>query len=208
MKIKLCGIKRKEDIEYINEFRPDYIGFIFAPSARQITPEHAATLNKNLSIGIKSVGIFVNEPVENVVRATEISGTDVIQLHGDEDKEYIDNLKKHTDKKILKAVRLQNSDDLYSADRLGADFLLIDSFKASQYGGTGKTADWNVIKHTIIYTPFFLAGGINTENITEAISCVDPYGIDISGGIETNGLKDREKIRKIMNIVNPYRFDS
>lgn len=208
MKIKLCGIKRTEDIEYINEFRPDYIGFIFAPSARQITPEHAAILHKNLSIGIKSVGIFVNEPIDSVVRATEISGTDVIQLHGDEDKEYIEKLKKHTDKKIWKAVRVQSSDDIYSADSLGADFLVIDSFKESQYGGTGKTADWNVIKHTNIYTPFFLAGGINTGNMVEAISYVDPYGIDISGGIETNGIKDREKIKNIMNIINPYRFDS
>lgn len=201
MKLKLCGIRRKEDIEYINEFCPDYIGFVFAPSRRMITPENAAALNSIKRSDIKSVGVFVNSSVSDICSAAEISGIDVIQLHGDENAEYICELRKHTGLEIWKAVRVKTEDDISKAHKLGADKLLLDSFSSSQYGGTGKTADWNIIKRSDITAPFFVAGGINADNILSAVSELSPYGIDISGGIETDGVKDREKIKKIIQLL-------
>ncbi|MDO5560294.1 MAG: phosphoribosylanthranilate isomerase [Oscillospiraceae bacterium] len=208
MKLKLCGIRSSEDIEYMNEFRPDYIGYVFAPSPRRITPKHARKLNKKLAIGIRSAGVFVNEPVDELIDAVKISGVDVIQLHGDETREYISELRKLTDKKIWKAVRVRDSSDIVRADMFGADALVLDSYSRSRYGGTGKTSDWDVISNIRISTPFFMAGGIDTSNLSNCVSEIDPYGIDISGGIETDGHKDHEKIKQIMKIINPYRFDS
>lgn len=208
MKLKLCGIKTAEDISYINEFRPDYAGYVFARSARRITPKHARKLNIKLAVGIKSVGVFVNETIAALIEAVKISGIDIIQLHGDETAEYISTLRSLTDKKIWKAVRVTEKSDILNACRLDADALVLDSFCTDSYGGTGKTADWNIITQAQTDKPFFLAGGINCSNLEQAIKETDPYGIDISGGIETDGHKDREKIRQIMKIINPYRFDS
>lgn len=202
MIVKLCGLRRFEDVEYVNEFMPDYIGFIFAEnSKRTVTIEQAKALSKRLSSYIQRVGVFVNQPAQYIKKAVDEVGLNVYQLHGDEDFDYIENIGKTIDADIWKAVRVRSSEDIKFADKLGVDVILLDSFSSGQYGGTGKVADWDTIRKTKINTDFFLAGGLNEDNIIKAIELVNPYGIDISGGIETGGFKDRMKIKKLMDII-------
>ena len=202
MKIKLCGIKRPEDIVFMNEFRPDYVGFVFAGSKRRVTPETAAALTKHLDDGIKKVGVFVNEPPESAAQTVNLVGLDVVQLHGDETAQDIADLRQLLPGvEIWKAVRVRNRESIPAAQRLWADLLLLDSFSKDEYGGTGKTADFGLIREANLKVPFFLAGGLNCGNLSEAIRETDPYGVDISSGIETGGVKDRRKIGQIMRIL-------
>ena len=178
MKIKLCGIRRLEDIRYVNEFKPDYVGFILSQGFRRsIGLGTFCELKSYLDKNIRTVGVFVNEPLKYILKyyAEEL---DVIQLHGDENAEYLQELKKMVKCKIWKAVRVKNAEDITIADKLGADLLLLDSFSANEYGGTGKTADWSIINSVDIKTPFFLAGGLNKDNICDAVRTVKPYGIE------------------------------
>ena len=199
LKIKLCGMRRPEDIEYINSFPPDYAGFILSPGFRRsIDRETFLRLVSLLRSSISPVGVFVDEPIENVVEfAPKLS---VIQLHGGENEEYIRRLRGliPADCEIWKAVRVKSEDDILKADRLPADKLLLDAFSENSVGGTGKTADWDLIGKTRISKPFFAAGGITAANFREAAERLSPYGIDLSGGIETGGAKDLLKIREIM----------
>lgn len=207
MKIKLCGIRRLKDVEYLNEFKPDYAGFILSEGFRRyVDPETFLKLKSHLDKSIKTVGVFVNEPMDRIMKyyAEEL---DVIQLHGDETDEYLQKLKNKVKCKIWRAVRVKNAKDVISADNIGADLLLLDSFSANQYGGTGKTADWSIINSVNIKTPFFLAGGLNKDNVCDAVQTVKPYGIDISGGIETDGFKDRNKIENIMKLIRSEYFE-
>lgn len=207
MKIKLCGIKRLDDIQYINEFKPDYAGFILSEGFRRsVDPNTFCKLKSHIDKNIKTVGVFVNEPLEYILEYYN-EGLDVIQLHGDETAEYLQKLKKMVKCKIWRAVRVKCTADITSADNMGADLLLLDSFSEKKYGGTGKTADWNIISSVNIKTPFFLAGGLNINNIGAAVKTVNPYGIDISGGIETNGFKDRNKIEIIMKLIRSGNFE-
>lgn len=201
MKLKFCGIRRPEDAEFVNETKPDYIGFIFASSKRYVSPEDAGKLAAVIDPDIKKAGVFVNESIEGIINTAKISGIDIIQLHGDESAEFISELRKLTDCEIWKAVRVRSSEDILNAEKLGADRLLLDSFSKEAYGGTGKVADWDVIKNTKINTPFFVAGGLKEDNILTAVSELDPYGLDISGGIETDGCKDIGKMRKIISLL-------
>lgn len=207
MKIKLCGIRRPDDIRYVNEFKPDYVGFILSEGfKRSVGLGTFCELKSHLDKNIKTVGVFVNEPLEYILKyyAEEL---DVIQLHGDETAEYLQELKKMVKCNIWRAVRVKNAEDIITADNMGADLLLLDSFSVKGYGGTGKTADWNIISRVNIKTPYFLAGGLNKNNICDAIKTVKPYGIDISGGIETDGFKDREKIENIMKLIRSGNFE-
>ncbi len=202
MIVKLCGLRRLEDIEYVNEFMPDYVGFIFAEnSKRTVTIEQAKELSKNLSCYIQKVGVFVNQPAQYIKKAVDEVGLNVYQLHGDEDYDYIQQISNIVDADIWKAVRVRSSEDIAFADNLGVDAILLDSFSSGQYGGTGKLADWNTITKAKIDTRFFLAGGLYENNIINAIKTVKPYGVDISGGIETDGFKDRLKIKRLMNLI-------
>lgn len=201
MKLKFCGIRRDRDIEYVNITRPDYIGFVFAPSRRYISPDEAAELSLKIRPEIKKAGVFVNETPENILNTAAKAKLDIIQLHGDEDGEFIKSLRYRTDCEIWKAVRVRDSGDIQRADMMNADKLLLDSFSQSQYGGTGKTADWEIIKQTPVKTPFFIAGGLNEHNILSAVSELSPFGLDISGGIETEGTKDLNKMKKIIDLL-------
>ena len=156
VKIKFCGLFREKDIEYVNELNPDYIGFVFAKSKRQVSIKQAIKLKSKLNTNIKAVGVFVNEDIEKVL-------------------EIIDK-------------------DIEVWKDSCADYLLLDNGQ-----GTGKTFNWNNIKN--LNRPFFLAGGLNLENINEAILKVKPMAIDISSGIETNGVKDFEKMKEVIKIV-------
>lgn len=201
MMLKLCGIRRPEDISYVNAFPPDYIGFVFAKSKRQVTPKQAAALTQELQHGIQTVGVFVNEPLESLLHIARTARLDVLQLHGDEDEAYITALRQRTDLPVWKAVRVTDAESLQRTDRLSVDRLLLDSFSPACYGGTGKTANWAVIREARPQTPFFLAGGLTIDNLEEAIESLHPGGVDLSGGIETNGCKDAEKIKAVVALV-------
>lgn len=196
--IKLCGMRRTEDIAYVNEFRPDYIGMILAEGFRRsVDINTALSLVNELEDGIKKVGVFVDTPIDRVRAAAEILRLDAIQLHGNENADYLNALR-DLNIPLWKAVRVSCSEDITAAEKSGADMLLLDSFVKGRVGGTGVAADWDIIRNTEINTPFFLAGGINADNISEAMTV--SKNIDISGGIETDGFKDREKIKAVMSI--------
>ncbi len=195
--IKLCGIRRREDVQIVNEFLPDYIGMILTNGFRRtVDMDTAEELSRLLDKRIKKVGVFVNEPAENVRSAADRLGLDVIQLHGDEDGEYIRSLNVKCE--IWKAVRVRSSEDILSAEKLGCDRLLLDSFVKNAVGGTGIVADWDIIKNTNITLPYFLAGGIGEDNIGAALEICP--NIDLSGSVETDGVKDREKVRRITEL--------
>lgn len=202
MKVKFCGMRRAADIEYANEYRPDYVGFILSDGfKRSIDFGTFYELNTYLDKDIKRAGVFVNEPLENILRCAYNENLDVIQLHGDENREYIKKLRENFFGEIWKAVRVKNADDIENADRLGADMLLLDSFVPDSYGGTGVTADLNSIRKARFKTPFFIAGGLNCTNVKQIVEDIRPDGVDVSGGIETDGFKNKDKIKKFMEIV-------
>lgn len=204
IKLKLCGMRRREDIDYVNKYRPDYVGFILSEGfGRSIDLETFYELAGCLDDGIRRVGVFVNEPVENILKdyAEEL---DVIQLHGDENWRYIRRLRDsiHSGCEIWKAVRVRSTADIEKWNRSKADKLLLDAFQEGLVGGTGKTADWSLITAARIEKPFFAAGGITAQNFIEAATVLNPYGIDLSGGIETDGVKDEAKIAEIIELKN------
>ena len=201
MKIKMCGLRRPDDIIYANEYLPDYIGFVFAESRRKVSGEEAKNLGAQLDPFIKKVGVFVNEPVRSLITISKQAGLDIIQLHGDEGEEYIKEVKHETGKELWKAVRVRMVKDIQEAQRLPADKLLLDSFSEESYGGTGKVMDFAVLDQADIRIPYFIAGGLTVENLPEILKKAEPYGIDISSGIETEGVKDREKMLKVIQCV-------
>lgn len=201
MKLKFCGLRRPEDIAYVNAAPPDYIGFVFANSRRHVSPQEARALSNDLISGIQTVGVFVNEPLPQLLEAAAIAGLSVLQLHGDEDESYIRALREQWSGPIWKAVRVQTAQDIKHAQRLPVDMLLLDAFSPNVYGGTGKTVDFKLIAQNRPALPFFLAGGLDASNLKEAIHMVHPDGIDLSGGIEKNGYKDAEKIKEIYDLI-------
>lgn len=194
-KIKLCGLSRQCDIEWANELKPDYIGFIFwSKSKRNVSPEKARELKALLSPDIKAVGVFVNEPVENVAELLSNNIIDIAQLHGSEDEEYIAKLRTLSDKPIIKAFLLKSKDDAETAEKSTADHILLDSGM-----GAGKSFDWNLLRE--INRPYFLAGGLYPENVRDAIDKLSPFAVDVSSGIETDNFKDKNKMTAIVKAV-------
>lgn len=197
-RIKICGLSRIRDIEAVNRVRPDYIGFVFAPSKRQVGATWASSLKRALDHRIQAVGVFVNAPVSEVVQLADGGTIQVIQLHGDEDEAYIRELKRRSGAPVIKAVRVQSGEDILRAKQLPCDYLLLDTYTKGQYGGSGRVFDWNMIPP--LGKPFFLAGGICRENVPEALAC-RPYCLDVSSAVETDGRKDPEKIRRMVEAV-------
>lgn len=204
MKIKICGLKRREDIEVVNQVMPDYIGFVFARSKRQVSMEEAAALKKHVRPEIKTVGVFVNEDINQIIRLCKHNIIDVIQLHGDEEEKEINDIRSKVSNPIIKAIRVHAMEDIKKAKDYTADFLLFDAYHQDQYGGSGLTFDWSMVNN--IKLPFFLAGGINTNNIVMAMDRCNPYGIDVSSGVETEGVKDRDKIVEIVSKLRNYNY--
>lgn len=201
--IKICGLSNTLDIEAVNLLMPDYIGFVFAESNRQISDMRAKKLKKVLNKHIKAVGVFVNERIDNIVSICEQGIIDMIQIHGDEDEEYIKRLKSRTEKPVIRAFRIRSMEDIRAAQGCCADYILLDSFREGAYGGSGHMFPWDLTKE--IGREFFLAGGIHLSNVIEAVTTCHPYCIDVSSGVETRGLKDREKIREIIRRVRSVR---
>ena len=207
-KVKMCGISKVETIPAIVDAKPDYMGLVFAPSKRQVTVEQAKILVEELhkqyavrynSETIKTVGVFVNETIENLLKIAEEVKLDVIQLHGDEDEFFIQILKEQSNVEVWKAVQVRSAADAEKWIDSSADMLLFDAYHEDERGGTGEVFDWSSLDE--FERPFMLAGGIDSTNVARAIRTVRPYGIDISSGIETEGVKDNEKMKAFTNIV-------
>lgn len=197
VKIKICGLKRLEDIEIVNKYKPDYIGFVFAESKRKVSHDLALEMKKNLSSDIICVGVFVNAEISEILTLFDKGVIDVAQLHGNESEDYINSLKEKTNNElvIINAIEMSDDKNLLEYDNSCCDFLLLDSGK-----GSGKTFDWRLIRKDL-KKDFFLAGGINSDNIEKAIVEFNPYAIDLSSSVETNGFKDENKIREIMEVI-------
>ncbi len=194
-KVKLCGLKSEADIAAANILRPDYVGFVFAPhSRRYLAPQKAALLRQQLDKNIIAVGVFVNEKVEAVATLLTEGTIDIAQLHGAENDEYISQLKQLTDKEIIKAFKIENTGDVKLAALSSADYILLDSG-----GGTGTSFDWNLLQG--FARPYFLAGGLDCSNVSEAVCRLRPYAVDVSSGIETDGTKDYEKMTAFVEAV-------
>jgi phosphoribosylanthranilate isomerase len=198
-KVKICGLTRLEDIKAVNEVLPDYVGFVFANSRRKVGLETAIELKKNLNSSIKAVGVFVNEEPENIIRFCKEQVIDVIQLHGDEKEEYILKLKQYLGNDIIKAVRVKEAADINKEARLPCDYILLDTYREGQYGGSGTVFNWNLISN--VSKPFFLAGGIYSGNVLQAVKQCNPYCIDVSSGVETDHFKDLGKIRDLIQKI-------
>ena len=197
-KVKICGLTRLCDVDAVNVEKPDYVGFVFAKSRRKVTPAQAMELRKRLAKGIIPVGVFVDETIDHIFSLIQNGVIDIVQLHGTEDEEYIVKLKKLTTVPVIKAVSVQHADDVQKWASTAADYLLLDS----KGGGTGRTFDWNLIGE--INKPYFIAGGLDINNITKAINQTTPFAVDVSSGVETDGLKDPEKIKEFIRLVRRY----
>ena len=194
-RVKMCGLRRAEDIEAANRLMPEYIGFVFAPASRRfISLEEAAALRQALSPGIRAVGVFVDEDAETVARLLAEGVIDIAQLHGNEDGAYIARLKARTGKPVIRAFRVKNAEDLRAAEASPADMILLDAG-----AGDGKTFDWSMLSS--VSRPYFLAGGLTPENTAEAVKRYHPFAVDVSSGIETEGFKDCNKMRACMRAV-------
>jgi phosphoribosylanthranilate isomerase len=192
-KVKLCGLRREVDIDYANELKPDYIGFVFAKkSKRYVEPEDAAALKKRLDPDIKAVGVFVNEDAENIAALANAGTIDAVQLHGGEDDTYIAGLKELTDVLIIKAFKVQGLEDIKKANESSADLVLLDAG-----AGDGVTFDWSLLGG--VKRPYFLAGGLAPNNLKTVVEKIRPYGVDASSSLETEGFKDKAKMTAFVN---------
>ena len=201
-RVKICGLTRMEDIEAVNRTLPDFVGFVFAPSRRRLDIKTAAKLRERLDPRIKAVGVFTDE-AEGVVSGLYRDGIiDLAQLHGDEDGGYIERLKRSCSCPVIKAVGISDAlPDLPICNEgfFGPDFLIFDTL-STQRGGVGKAFDWNILRG---YNgiPFFLAGGLTLENVIDGVALLAPYCVDVSSGVETDGLKDAKKIERFVHLV-------
>ena len=202
VKVKICGIKNLQDVQAVNKHKPDFAGFVFYPlSKRYVSLIVARRLKAALNRHIKTVGVFVNAPVEEIAAAAELGIIDLVQLHGDEGNAYIAELKKICKLPIIKAVRVQDENDIKRADYYNCDYLLFDTYSQSAYGGTGRQFNTQLLKGVKIHKPYFIAGGLNADNVRHAIKGLKPFAPDVSGGVETDGGKDAAKIKAFIKQV-------
>lgn len=200
-KIKICGIRRPEDIAMVNKYKPDYVGFVFfEKSHRNLSVDEAMYLSSILDEDITPVGVFVNENPKKIIELFKSNTIKVAQLHGDEDEKYIKSLKENSfievDKelKVIKALEIRDNEDIVKWESSDADYLLLDSGK-----GSGRTFKWSLIQN--VNKPFFLAGGLDSANVADAINIINPFAVDVSSGTETDKVKDEEKIKNFINNV-------
>lgn len=197
-KIKICGLKRPEDITYVNEAKPDYCGFIieFPKSSRNVTGALVRELTAKLNPDIIPVGVFVNVAPERVEELLLDGTIHIAQLHGQEDEAYIRRIQKNTGHQVIKAFSVKTAQDIENALKSPSDYILLDQGG----GGTGQTFDWSLIPE--IDRPFFLAGGLGADNLETAVRTIHPYAVDLSSSVETDGMKDRDKILKAVQLVH------
>lgn len=210
-KIKLCGMMKPCDIEYANRVKPDLVGFIFANTRRKISAAQAKQFRKALDAEISAVGVFVNEDISVITSLVQDGCIDMIQLHGEEDADYIRRLREICDVPVIKAVKVQTVEQMRQAAALPVDYLLLDTYRKGVLGGTGEAFDWELLREAkaaagdtaegaLFGKPYFLAGGLHAGNLREA-AALGSYGLDVSSGIETDGSKDFDKMVEVVNIV-------
>ena len=197
-KIKICGLSRPEDITYINEAKPDYCGFIIdvPKSRRNVSISKVRELVQNLESQICPVGVFVNKDCGEVAQLLNEGTIQIAQLHGQEDEAYIRRIQKNTGHQVIKVFSVKTAQDIENALKSPADYILLDQGG----GGTGQTFDWSLIPE--IDRPFFLAGGLGADNLETAVRTIHPYAVDLSSSVETDGMKDRDKILKAVQLVH------
>lgn len=195
-KIKICGLSRERDIDYANQYLPDYVGFVlhYPKSRRYISVERAQELGRLLNPGIQIVGVLVDQPLETAVSLLGDCVIDIAQLHGHEDEAYIKALKERTGKEVWKAFQIHSAEDVAAAKASSADMVVLDSGM-----GSGEVFDWSLIAD--FDRPYFLAGGLSPQNAVRCVKQLHPYGIDLSSGVETNGVKDKGKISSVIHAV-------
>lgn len=194
-KIKLCGLKRACEIEWVNELKPDYIGFVFSKKSRRyVNPGEAGKLKAMLHSSIKAVGVFVDAKPEVIAGMAELEVIDAVQLHGSEDEAYLRELKRRIKIPVFQAFRITSAEDIKRAEVSSADMVLLDAG-----AGCGEVFDWNLLKD--MKRPYFLAGGLTPENVSQAIKSLHPYGVDASSSLETEGLKDSIKMAAFVKAV-------
>ena len=202
VKVKICGIKTLQDVEIVNRQKPDFTGFVFYPlSKRYVSLIMARSLKAKLNKKIKSIGVFVNAPPEEIAAAAELGIINMVQLHGDETNAYITELRKICTLPIIKAVRVREDADIKKAAFYNCDYFLFDTYSTASYGGTGRQFDTQLLKGVKINKPYFLAGGLNAGNVRSALKGLKPYAVDVSGGVETGGSKDEVKIKNFIKQV-------
>lgn len=195
-RIKICGLCREEDIRYANRLKPDYIGFVFAPKSRRyVSLSRAGQLYEALDSSIQTVGVFVNEPLSSLEAFAVSPAVGMIQLHGTEDEAYLASLRTITDKPVIQAFSLQSRRDIGPALSSSADYILLDGKTA----GSGAVFDWKLLDG--ISRPYFLAGGLNKDNILTALDTLCPFAVDVSSGVETNHCKDFSKMEEFIRLV-------
>ena len=213
-KIKLCGMMKPCDIEYANRIKPDFVGFIFANTRRKISAAQAKQFREALDAEIPAVGVFVNEDIPVIASLVQDGCIDMIQLHGEEDADYIRCLREVCDVPVIKAVKVQMVEQIRQAAALPVDYLLLDTYRKGVLGGTGEAFDWELLREAKIAAgdtaegelfgkPYFLAGGLHAGNLREA-AALGSYGLDVSSGIETDGSKDFTKMVEVMELVRKF----
>ena len=196
VRIKICGLMRPQDIDMVNEVCPDIAGFILASGRRRtVTPEQMRELTGRLKPEIQSAAVFLDQDIRWIADLAAEGLMDIIQLHGHEGNEEIRYLRSRTDKTVIKAFRIDTAEDIRRAEDSEADLVLLDHGA----GGTGQAWDWSLL--TGMKRPFILAGGLDSENVQEAVRKTQPFGVDVSSGVETDGYKDREKIMRFVRAV-------
>ncbi len=204
IRIKICGLRREEDVMGVNRFDINDAGFVFAKSPRQVSGEWAAELRKKLRPDIDAVGVFVNERPERIISLVKKGVIQKVQLHGDEDECYIWKLKQNIGCPVVKAVRVQNEESIRRAEGLGADMLLLDTYVKDVRGGSGQIFDLRCVPELAV--PWYMAGGLTPENVAARLKEREPYGVDVSSGVETGGYKDMKKIEKFTAMVRAFEM--
>ena len=189
-KVKICGLSTKGAVETAVSAGADYIGFVFAPSKRQVTLEEAAELAKLIPVNVKKVGVFVSPSRADLLEAIEKVGLDLVQVHG----QVADDLFEDLPCDSIQAVQVDGEGHVPNSQ---ADYLLFDAPVA----GSGQTFDWEQLDTTELSQPFFIAGGLNEDNVEESIQHFSSFAVDVSSGVETDGQKDHEKIRRFIERV-------
>lgn len=207
--VKICGLRTLADVEKVNKYLPEYIGFVFANTKRYVTDEQALEMKQALDSRIKAVGVFVDEPIGHVISLCERGIIDIVQLHGAESEEYIRELKQKTDTCVIKATKVQTPEQVSALMSEEADYMLFDTYKKGALGGTGVRFPIEILEKSLdemkaqgkTVKPFFLAGGLDSENVADVIGRTQCFAVDVSTGVETDGVKDEAKIRQFIENV-------
>ncbi|MDE7478422.1 MAG: phosphoribosylanthranilate isomerase [Lachnospiraceae bacterium] len=209
VKVKICGLKTLADVEKVNQYLPEYIGFVFANTRRFVTDEQALGMRQALDRRIQAVGVFVDEPIKHVISLCDRNIINMVQLHGAESESYIHQLKQQTGTTVIKSVKVQSAEQVAAQMSQEADYMLFDTYKKGELGGTGERFSLDILEDSLkrmqakgqAVKPYFLAGGLDCQNVAEVLRQVDCFAVDVSTGVETDGVKDGAKIHQFIKNV-------